>query len=63
MKKITIHISINLRSLQQGKTFEVKIDDDANFVEALALVDKEDMKNPDDSIFPLLTAIYTTIYN
>ncbi|MBD3340516.1 MAG: hypothetical protein GF353_15515 [Candidatus Lokiarchaeota archaeon] len=53
MKKITIHISINLRGLQQGKRFEVKSDDDANIVETLALVDKKDMENPDDSIFPL----------
>lgn len=53
IKKITFTISINLSGLTKGKKFEVYINDDANIVDALAIVDKQDMKTPEDSIFPI----------
>jgi len=53
IKKITFKISIPSRNLQQGKEFTVKVKDDATFVEALALVDKHILNNPNESIFPI----------
>lgn len=42
-----------MSGLTTGKKFVVHIKDDATIVEALAMVDKKDMENPDDSIFPI----------
>ncbi|MHA1723922.1 MAG: hypothetical protein ACTSXH_03660 [Promethearchaeota archaeon] len=53
LKKITFNISFNLSGMSQGKTFIVNVKDDATFVEALAIVDKQDMEHPEKSIFPL----------
>ncbi|NVM46167.1 MAG: hypothetical protein HWN79_14720, partial [Candidatus Lokiarchaeota archaeon] len=40
VKKLKFKISIPLKGLQSGKEYEFEIKDDANFIEALALVDK-----------------------
>ena len=39
--------------MQSGKEFEFDIKDDANFIDALALVDKIELKSVEDTIFPL----------
>ncbi len=53
LKKITFNISVNLSGMSQGKKFIVHVKDDATFVEALAMVDKQDIEHPENSIFPL----------
>jgi len=42
-----------LSGLTKDKKFIVHVKDDANIVEALAMVDKQDMENPEDSVFPI----------
>ncbi len=39
--------------LSEGKIFNIEIKDDGTFPEALAMVDKYIMNNPEESIFPL----------
>jgi len=53
IKKIIFKISIPSSGLQQGKEFTIQVKDNANFVEALALVDKYIFENPNESIFPI----------
>jgi hypothetical protein len=53
IKKVIFKISIPLKGLQEGKEFVVQAKDDATFVEALAMVDKQVLENPKDSIFPI----------
>ncbi|MFX0002768.1 MAG: hypothetical protein ACFE9C_00340 [Candidatus Hodarchaeota archaeon] len=53
IKKIKFKISIPLSGLQQGKEFTIQVKDNANFVEALALVDKYILEHPKESIFPI----------
>ena len=53
MKTIKFDISIPIEGLQKGKKFTVCIDDDATFIEALAMVDKNTLDNPNESIFPI----------
>jgi hypothetical protein len=53
IKKVIFKISIPLKGLQEGKEFVVQLKDDATFVEALAMVDKQVLENPKDSIFPI----------
>ncbi len=42
-----------IKDLQAGKTFVLELDDNANFIEALAMVDKFTQDNPSESIFPI----------
>jgi len=53
MKKIIITISIPLKGLQEGKKFIVEVEDTANIVDLLALIDKQITDNPKESVFPL----------
>ncbi len=53
IKEITLKISIPIKDLQEGKTFKVKVKDDANFIETLAMVDKYIHENHSESIFPI----------
>ena len=53
VKKLKFKISIPLKGLQSGKEYEFEIKDDANFIEALALVDKMERKSSEKQIFPL----------
>jgi len=53
IKKITIKISIPIKGLQQGKSFEVQLRDDGTVVDVLALVDKQIYENPEKSVFPI----------
>jgi hypothetical protein len=53
VKNLKFKISIPLKGLQKGKEYDIEIRDDGNFVEALALVDKEEMKSDSKQIFPL----------
>ena len=53
IKKITFIISIPLTGLSKGKEFSVKVDDNATFVQALAMVDKFIFEHPGESIFPI----------
>jgi len=53
MKEIHFDISIPIKGLQDGQKFTIHIKDDGNFVEALAMVDKQVSENPQKSIFPL----------
>ena len=53
IKTITFKISVPIKNLQKGKTFLVNVKDNATFVEALAMVDKQVFENPEDSIFSL----------
>lgn len=39
--------------MQSGKVYELEIKDDANFIEALALVDKIERESSENKIFPL----------
>lgn len=52
-KTLTFDISINLSGMSHGKKFIVELKDNATFVEALAMVDKQDLQTPEDSIFPI----------
>ncbi|NVM20014.1 MAG: hypothetical protein HWN80_20100 [Candidatus Lokiarchaeota archaeon] len=53
VKKLKFKISIPLKGLQSGKEYEFEIKDDANFIEALALVDKMERESSENKIFPL----------
>ena len=53
IKTINFDISIPIQGLQKGKKFTVQVDNDATIIEALALVDKIDCENHNESIFPL----------
>lgn len=53
MKKISVTISIPLRGLQEGKKFFVEIEDDANIVDVLAYIDKQNSENLSKSVFPI----------
>ena len=53
IKKIEFEISIPIKGLQQGKKYSLEMNDNATFIEALALVDKIEMRDPTNSIFPL----------
>ncbi|MBY8983843.1 MAG: hypothetical protein KGD65_02130 [Candidatus Lokiarchaeota archaeon] len=53
VKKIKFNISIPIKGLQSGKEYNIKIKDDADFIEALALVDKEEIQSVNKKIFPL----------
>ncbi len=53
IKKITFKISIPLTGLSKGKEFTVEVDDNATFVQALAMVYKYIFEHPQDSIFPI----------
>ncbi|MFX0033369.1 MAG: hypothetical protein ACFE8E_09650 [Candidatus Hodarchaeota archaeon] len=53
IKKIEFEISIPIKGLQQGKKYSLELNDNATFIEALALVDKIEMEDPTNTIFPL----------
>lgn len=53
MKKIFFDISLPIKGLQKGRKYEVKVKDDATFLEALAMVDKQELESPEKSIFPI----------
>jgi len=53
VKKLKFKISIPLKGLQSGKEYEFEIKDDANFIEALALIDKMERESSEKKIFPL----------
>lgn len=53
IKKITFKISIPLTGLAKGKNFTIEIEDNATFVQALAMVDKFILERPEESIFPI----------
>ncbi|MFO8017426.1 MAG: hypothetical protein R6U96_02225 [Promethearchaeia archaeon] len=53
IKEIKFNISIPLSGLRKGNEFTVHVKDDASFLEALAIVDKQDKAHPEDSIFPI----------
>ena len=53
MKKITFKLSVPQSGLCHGKKFIIKAKDDANIVEALAMVDKYIYEHPEESIFPI----------
>ncbi|MFX1498224.1 MAG: hypothetical protein ACFFBH_11900 [Promethearchaeota archaeon] len=46
-------ISIPIKGLQRGKKYSLEIEDNTTFIEALALVDKIEMGDSINSIFPL----------
>lgn len=53
VKKLKFKISIPIKGLQNGKDYEFEIKDEANFIEALALVDKMEIKSTENKIFPI----------
>ncbi|MFX1310792.1 MAG: hypothetical protein ACFE8C_13910, partial [Promethearchaeota archaeon] len=53
VKKITFEISLPIKGLQKGKEYNLLVKDDATFIECLALVDKLEMQNTTDYIFPI----------
>ena len=53
IKEITFKISIPLTGLSKGKEFNVNVEDDATFIQALAMVDKYVFDHPEESIFPI----------
>jgi len=53
VKKLKFKISFPIKGLQSGKDYELEIKDDANFIEALALIDKIERESGGDKIFPL----------
>jgi hypothetical protein len=53
MKEVTFKISIPRSGLSSGKTFTVKVKDDATFIECLSMVDKYVLEHPEESIFPI----------
>jgi len=53
IKKIKFDINLPLKGYQEGKKFTVSVKDDATFIEALAMVDKQVLENPEESIFPI----------
>jgi hypothetical protein len=53
IKKIKFTISVPLRGLEKGIDYEVIVKDDATFYEALSMVDKKVLQNPQSSIFPI----------
>ena len=53
VKKIKLKISIPIKGLQSGKEYDLEIKDNANFIEALALVDKIERESLENKIFPI----------
>ena len=53
VKILKFKISIPLKGLQSGREYEFEIKNDANFIEALALVDKIERESSENKIFPL----------
>ena len=53
VKILKFKISIPLKGLQSGREYEFEIKNDANFIEALAMVDKIERESSDDKIFPI----------
>jgi len=53
VKKLKVRISIPIKGLQSGKDYEFEIKDNANFIEALAFVDKLEAEDTEKRIFPL----------
>jgi len=53
IKKLEFEISIPITGLQKGKKYTIQVNDNTTFIEALALVDKIEMQNTKDTIFPL----------
>jgi hypothetical protein len=53
IKKINFEISIPTERLQKGKKYTIELKDDGTLIEALALVDKLEIENPEGSIFPI----------
>lgn len=53
IKKLEFEISIPITGLQKGKKYTLQVDDNTTFLEALALVDKIEMQNTKDKMFPL----------
>ena len=39
--------------MQKGKKYTIEVNDDATFLEALAMVDKQELEDPEKSIFPI----------
>ncbi|HUW89226.1 MAG TPA: hypothetical protein VMV43_01765 [Candidatus Nanopelagicaceae bacterium] len=53
IKKITFKISIPLTGLAKGKNFTIELNDDANIVQGLAMIDNYIFEHPEESIFPI----------
>jgi hypothetical protein len=53
IKKIFFEISLPIKGLQEGKQYNISLKDNGTFLEALALVDKAEMEDPEGSIFPI----------
>jgi len=53
IKKIEFEISIPVKRLQQGKRYTLNVEDNTTFIETLALVDKIEMAETKNMIFPL----------
>jgi len=53
IKKIKFTVFAPVKSLSSGKKYEIEIKENANFIEALALLDKYVFEHPDESPFPI----------
>lgn len=53
MKDITFEISLPIKGLQEGKKYNIKIKNNATFLECLAMVDKIEAMNTQTTIFPI----------
>jgi len=53
IKKIQFDINLPFKGYQEGKKYTIMAKDDANFIECLALVDKQELADSENSIFPI----------
>ena len=53
IKKVTFDLNLPIKGYQKGKRYTVIVKDNANLIECLAMVDKQELNNPDTSIFPI----------
>lgn len=53
MKNIKFTIFAPVKGLNEGRIYQVKVKDDARFIESLAMVDKIVLEDPKNSPFPL----------
>ncbi|TFG30510.1 MAG: hypothetical protein EU532_00970 [Promethearchaeota archaeon] len=53
IKRVNFDISLPIKGMQKGKKYKVELNDDATFLEALAMVDKQELENPQGSLFPI----------
>ncbi len=53
IKKIIFDLNLPIKGYQKGKGYTVMVKDDATFIESLAMVDKQELSDPKNSIFPI----------